>query len=145
MAEITLVPHSEINKLWPVVKPMLERAVADSRGRVDAIDVYTDLIQNKQTLWIAFDDEKEILGCCTVRIIDYATFRACNLENIAGDEMDKWIWDGFKVLSRYARDMKCQRLEGQGRPGWERFLKKAGWDKFSTRVEYIIPEDEGDS
>lgn len=123
---------------------MLEKALEDSRGRVDVIEVYIDLMKNDQTLWLALSEDNEIIGCCTVRIIQYATFNACNLENIAGENMEEWIWEGFEVLSRYARDMKCQRLEGQGRPGWERFLKREGWTKFSTRVEFVLPEVDGE-
>jgi len=121
---------------------MLAEAVKYLKGRYDTIDVFIELLKGEQTLWIAFNDEQEIKGCCTVRIADYPNARCCSLDFIAGTGVDEWLEDGFKIIGEYAKEFGCTRMEGTGRPGWAPRLKKMGWDAMAIRFDFKISDGE---
>lgn len=137
---ITLVPPEGVKKLWnDTLAPMVEEAAKYSGGRFTAVDVYIDCLSGSQSMWIAYEDG-EIKGCCTVKIVNYPNLKSCLLDVIAGNNVDEWLEDGFKVISRYARHHGCTKMEGNGRPGWEPRIRKLGWKRSSVLFEYDLPE-----
>jgi hypothetical protein len=142
---ITLVPKEHVSSIWKQVAPEIEKALQRGEGRYDIVDVYEDILTGAQTLWLAvdkIDGKPEIVGVCTVRIVKYPKFRACRLENVAGENFDTWMNEGLRIIGDYAKELGCDRLEAEGRYGWERKLEKAGWKKFTTSVEYKFPINE---
>lgn len=138
---ISQVPKEAVPELWAVVSPMFEKALEYTRGRFDLADLYTAFVSGEQSMWVAFNDDKEIKGCCAVRILEYSTFRSCSIEYISGEGVEDWLEDGFTVISKYAKEMGCSRMEGHGREGWSRIIDKLGWSKFAVRYETELSGD----
>lgn len=141
MISISLVPTEAVIDVWPVVGPMLEEASRRSNGRFELMDILTDIVDGEQSLWLALDDVA-IIGCCTVRIIRYRTglVTLC-YEYLGGSSVNTWIEEGHRVLSEYAREYGCTRLEvAQGRKGWEPILKTLGYSLFAYRYECNLEE-----
>jgi hypothetical protein len=115
---------------------MLEAAVQRSNGRFTLMDILSDIVDGEQSLWVAMKD-KEIIGCCTVRIVRYPTdLVTLSYEYLGGENVSVWIDEGHRVLSEYAREYGATRLEvPQGRRGWEPLLKKLGYKLFSYKFE----------
>lgn len=120
---------------------MLHKSVTRSHGRVSLMDVYHDLIDGEQSLWIALDD-LEIIGCCTVRISKYSTgLTTLSYEHLAGANVGRWLGEGHRVLKMYAKEYGATRLEvPQGRKGWLHHLAKLGYREFAVRYECELEE-----
>lgn len=127
--KITLIPKDHIDDLWKRVSPMLQKAIDRNPGKYELIDIYSDCLTGVQALWVAFDEESlELHGCCTTRVLEYPMSRVLLLEWLAGSDVADWADDGFRVMTAYAKDYKCQSMECVGRRGWEPMLKKNGWE-----------------
>lgn len=130
-----MVPLDRVQTVWHVVSPMLHKAIRHTGGRYRLVDVVADLQSGNQTLWIAFD-ETDIIGCTTISITQYpGGVKALCYEHLGGSNIKAWLAEGHKVLSEYARDLGCTRLECQGRSGWKPFLEELGYRQFAVRYE----------
>lgn len=134
MIRISLVPTDELCHVWYFVEPMIDRALQYSGGRFRTTDVYRDIVDGTQTLWVALDDG-EIIGCTTISVTQYPGLKALVYEHLAGKEVDRWLGEGHRVCSKYAKAMGCDTLECQGRSGWKPFLEKLGYRQFAVRYE----------
>ena len=135
MTQITQVPREEVPEIWPIVGPMIERAIAYTANRVGIIDVYADILMQNLTLWVAFTDESVIIGCAVVRIYDTPLCRCMTFEYLAGESVDLWLTDGLVVLNSYAHRMKCKLMDCRGRFGWVPRLKDLGWEAKAVFFE----------
>lgn len=120
---------------------MLDKAIQRANGRSLLADLYHDLTEGKQTLWIALDD-LEIIGCCTVRINKYSTgLTTLSYEYLGGSDVGRWLGEGHRVLQMYAKEYGATRLEvPQGRKGWLHHLTKLGYRQFAVRYECELEE-----
>jgi len=141
--KITLVPKEHVKEIWPVVEPMLEGATEYFQHRYDTIDIYIEIEKGDQTLWVAFDEENQIKGCFTVRIVDYPNARCCSVDFVGGENLDEWLGDTVEVVTSYAKEFGCTRLEGTGRLGWIKKMKKFGFNNTAIRFDLPIGEDNG--
>lgn len=136
MIEITLVPTEHVGKVWEEVAPLLELAVARSGGRTDIMDVFHDVLDGEQSLWIALDGCM-IIGCATIRINKYTTgLTTLAYEYLAGEDVKRWIYQAHEVMQRYAKEYGATRLEVPlGRKGWGPILKEIGYKAHAVRYE----------
>lgn len=132
---ISLVPREEIPNIWQVIEPMLERAIEYNPGRVDTIDVYTDFLTGDMTLWIAFDEDRKIVGFAGVAIYDTPLNRIMSLEYLGGENMKDWLTPAFNVMNSYAHDNKVGIMECKTRQGMTPFLKELGWEVTGVHFE----------
>jgi hypothetical protein len=135
MSTIGMVPRDEIQNVWPVVSPMIEKAVEFAANRADMIDIFTEVLQRRLVMWAAFNDDKEIIGCALTRLVAYPMSRILVFEYLAGDDVDTWLDEGADVLNSYAFDQKCEWMECRGRFGWVPRLKKYGWEAKAVFFE----------
>lgn len=142
---VSLVPKTEIGKLWPEINAMLQRAIDKDPTKYDTIDIFEELLTNKQTLWIAFNEENEIKAAYTVRIVDYPKNRFLHVEFAAGDDVDEWLPLFYETFCKYAKDMGCSHVETYGRLGWGPRLEALGAKKVSMtyRVDLAGQDEEG--
>jgi hypothetical protein len=132
--QVSLVPPDQVPYVWQAVKALLEPAVAVTNGRYTTEDVFYGLMAQDMTLWIAFDDDKQIVGCEVTKIVDYPSRQVlCSLftagEQATGSAragMREWREPMMALLIRYARDVGCTAIEGQGRPGWIKLMEPYG-------------------
>ncbi len=134
------MPKDLVDEVWHITGPMIERALRYTGGRFRMEDVRKDIDDMTQTLWIAIKNGK-IIGCCTVSICDYPSGeRSIVYEYLAGANVEEWLPEGHRVLSRYGKDNQCTLLECQGRSGWKPFLEKLGWRQFSVKYEFRLED-----
>ena len=120
---------------------MIQAALEYSGGRFAIENVYDDLMSGQQTLWVAIDDKYNQVGCTTVSITQYPTgVKALCYEHLGGKDVTKWLEEGHRVCSAYARELGCTKLECQGRSGWLPFLKKLGYRQFAVRYEFDLKD-----
>lgn len=141
MIAVSLVPTDELDNVWFAVVPMLESALQYNGGRSRLDDLYIELMNGQQTLWVALD-EGEIIGCVTVRIVKYQTGMAIlAYEYLAGKGVHRWLKEGHVVCSRYAKEFGCTMLEvPYGRRGWQPLLEDLGYRVAAIRYELNLED-----
>lgn len=133
-----LVPREGVIDVWPKVLPFLEKAIERFPGRYEAIDIYTEIQTGRLTLWIAFNEDKEIKSFAILRIIEYPLCKSLLFEWLGGEGIDEWLDGSLDVISNFARDNGCKFIETRARDGfWPRF-KKQGWKKVAAFFEYEL-------
>lgn len=123
---ISLVPKDHVNDIWDSVKPFLTPAVKVTNGRYMLYDVYVAIQTGSMQLWIAFDEDKEILGCEVTSITDYPSRRVLTSLFTGGRSIRKWRDEMMDVLVRWAEDNECTGIEGYGKKGWIKMLEPYG-------------------
>ena len=123
---VSMVPADHINAVWDSIKVLLQPAVTVTNGRYMLYDVYVSLQQSKMQLWIAFNDDKEIVGCQITSITDYPSRRVLTSLFTGGKILREWRDEMMSLLLRWAEDNECTGIEGYGRKGWIKMLEPYG-------------------
>jgi len=123
---VSLVPENKIDDVWESVKGFLIPAIRVTSGRYMLYDVYVALKRAEMQLWIAFDDEREIIGCEVTSITDYPSRRVLTSLFTGGRNIRLWKDPMMGVLVRWAEDNECTAIEGYGRKGWLKMLDAYG-------------------
>lgn len=123
---VTIVPVEYIDRFWDEVCPILEPAVEFTSGRFNVSDVYDGLHRGQYHLWVAFDGNAKIVGSVVTEVVNYPQKRCLNLHFIGGVSLKSWIAPMNEMLSKWAKDQSCELIEGHGRIGWSRFVKRYG-------------------
>lgn len=130
------VPKEVVDTVWHDVAPILERAVATSRGRCEISDIRDGIDSGLYLLWIILIDGR-LVAALTTRIIDYPRCKAMALDWIGGRRMKDWIKVANDAMVLHAKHNGCSHMEGYGRAAWIRWNGKYGWkeDYVSFRME----------
>lgn len=108
---------------WPIVTPLIARALEHADGRYALEDVLAALLARDMQLWIAIDTRSmAIEAACVTEIVAYPREKRCGLVFCAGRRSERWLRH-LDEIGDWAREQGCEALELQGRPGWERLLR----------------------
>jgi len=133
------VPTEFVDAVWPKVSEIMERSVKTAEGKYKVEDLYPEIMDNQIVLWIVADHDRddEIIAAITTRLIEYPQGNSMAMDWIGGTRMKDWLPMAQESISRYAKDHKCKYLEGYGRKGWDRWLRKYGWkpDYIAYKME----------
>jgi hypothetical protein len=137
-AELTFgaVPPDLVSVVWPDAEPLLAPAIATADGKFTSVDIYNRLLTGELLLWIAAEDMAPV-AAVTTRIIRYPGCNGMAMDWIGGSRMREWLPLAQKTLMRYAKQNDCTHLEGYGRKGWSRWLRRFGWkpDYIAYRMD----------
>lgn len=123
---VSIVPKDHIDNIWQSVRDFLAPAVKVTNGRYMLYDVYEASKSGQMQLWIAFDDNKEIIGCEVTTITDYPSRRVLTSLFTGGRNIKLWKDPMMAMLVRWAEDNQCTAIEGYGRKGWLKMLDSYG-------------------
>lgn len=132
---VSLVPAGHVDSVWDLVKDFLAPAVRVTNGRYMLYDVYSAIKAERMQLWIAFDDQREVIGCEVTTITDYPSRRVLTSVFTGGRKIGLWKDEMMGVLVRWAEDNQCTAIEGYGRKGWIRML-----DAYGVKQSLILFE-----
>lgn len=132
---VSLVPGDHIDAVWDSVKDFLTPAVKVTNGRYMLYDVYAAIKAERMQLWIAFNDEREVLGCEVTSITDYPSRRVLTSVFTGGRKINLWKNEMMGILVQWAEDNQCTAIEGYGRKGWIRML-----DAYGVKQSLILFE-----
>jgi len=133
VSEVTCiaVPKTHIDGVWPVVGPMLEKAVKTAAGKMDIDDILLGAHNSLYLIWLILLDG-EVVAAVTTRIIDYPKCKAMALDWVGGTRMKEWFGPSMRVMKEHAIRNGCSHMEGYGREAWMRWIGKEGW-----RPDYV--------
>ena len=135
MYKVSLVPVSEITKIWKKIEPLVDKVIPYTYGRMITADVLHSLIINHYHLWVIYKEQDKIEAISITEFMKYPRKNVLLINFISGDNLDDWIKELDRVLVKFSKESGCDFLEACGRSGWERKVKKIGWQKRFTIVE----------
>ncbi len=88
-------------------------------GRFEPVDVLMLVLQGQFKPWLVVEGD-EIFAVMLTAIITYPRSKWCSVFLVAGSRMEEWLMAWTDIVESYAREQGCDKIEGYGRPGWER-------------------------
>jgi hypothetical protein len=120
---VSYVPPDLIDPVWPRAGALLMKGLEYAGGRYEIEDVYREIMQYQQHLWIVFDTkDRNIVAAATTRIVEYPRKRMLCGIFLGGERLGEWADLYLDVLAKFEKDLGCDGLEFIGRKGWERAL-----------------------
>lgn len=125
--KISLVPTSEVPRVWDLVSHMLKRATDLSQGRYGLRDLKAKILSGEFELWIIFDEAGEIVASVTTTMTAYPQVKMVSGQFLGGDRLADWRDDFCAKLESWAKDNGCASIELTGRAGWSKVLDGNGY------------------
>ena len=132
---ISFVPPKHVKDVWEAVEKFIAPAVAVTNGRYMVEDVHVAVKHGDMQLWIAFNDERDIIGCGVTAISEYPSRRLLTSLFTGGKDLRSWRNEMMQILLRWAEDNQCSGIEGYGREGWIKMLEPYGVKRGLTMFE----------
>lgn len=127
--------HDEVDDVWAIVAPLLQKAIDVSEQDFDIDDVYWDIVERNMQLWVWADKNDDIVAACVTQLINKPRKRICSIPLIGGKDMKSWILCEPAIIE-WAKVNGCVQLEGYCRDGWFRILRN--WRKVWTTMRRDI-------
>lgn len=128
----------EVASVWILVKYLIQKACDRSGAFADAEDVKRWLEKGTMQLWVAFDNQDKKIKCVTVtELRQYPKYKVCDCRITTGTDYKNWV-DFMDNVVNWARAMGCKKMEIFTRPGWERILKRKGFEKTHIQLEKAL-------
>lgn len=134
MLDETLVKVDDVDLVWPVVKPMLQRAIEYNDGDFDTNFVLSRLMNSTMQLFVGYN-EKEIIYSAVTEILPYQKRKALRIVLMGGKNIDSWV--DTKIFEKFAVSQECDRIEIVGRKGWIKKLETRGY----KQTHYIVTKE----
>jgi hypothetical protein len=112
-----------LDKLLPIVIPMLAPSLAQDGWKVGVEDLRGLLESGGMELWICQDTETlEVIAALATEIHDYPRARVFSLAFCGGKDMERWApW--IDALEGIAAARGCTHVRIPGRKGWGRVFE----------------------
>ena len=132
---ISFVPFNHIDDVWEAVKGFIAPAVKMTNGRYMVEDIRIAAKRGDMQLWIAFTEDRDIIGCEVTAISEYPSRRLLTSLFTGGNDLRSWRDKMMQILVRWAEDNQCSGIEGYGREGWIKMLEPYGVKRGLTMFE----------
>ena len=121
------MPTEAVGHVWKDVEKVLEKSVSTVKDKAKMIDVLGGILNDTYVLWVVMDEDDSIIAAFTTRLLVYPQRKALALDWVGGTRMREWEDQLIDTMRKYANELDCSHLEGYGRKGWGRSLKKYGF------------------
>ena len=108
-------------------------AIKYNTGETDLKHIVQDLKEGNKQLWIHMDEEHDdqYTSCVVTQVTDHPLKRTCEILYLGGKNSLSFI-DEIHTIEDWARFNNCDDIQCIGRPGWERVLKRFGYERRYT-------------
>jgi hypothetical protein len=121
LSSLVTYRSSEVPKIWPYVKPLIQKALDQQVYEDWTIDeVYEGLCERKYQLWTSESDVIEAAWVTAIQEKHGVTF--CLLLACGGENVHAWK-HFLEHVAGWAKTKGATELLIYGRPGWARLLK----------------------
>jgi len=128
---LTGIPSQEIDEIWEVCEPFIEKAAKKGQSEMTSQDIYNFCKDAKMQLWIVFDSEANIKAVVTTEIINYPKKKVCRIITLGGEEIDNWL-HSITVIEAWAEENECHAMETFCRKGFIKKLEHYGYEQTYT-------------
>jgi hypothetical protein len=122
---------------WPLVAPMLQKAVDEAAGELALDDVYARMLDQRMQLLIAAEGTK-ILAAFVTEVVNYPKKRSLRVVLAGGRGARKWRGQLLEVLRAGAKAIGASTLETFGRGGWVKIFQPYP----SVKLKYYVLVEE---
>lgn len=129
--EIYGVETSMLDQAWDEISPFIQMGLDYAQNELSINDVYT-MIKEHRVVPIVMSYEGAILSVVTMEIAEKPQKRVLNLMTAGGTELDKWLDEFMDVATQLALEQGCDAIYINGRRGWEKKLKRYGFNLAYT-------------
>lgn len=134
MLEEVKVKVDDIDLVWPVVLPMLQRAIDLNDGDFDGNHVYERLMEDTMQLFVGYNTD-DIIYAAVTELIPYQHNKALRIILMGGKQINSWV--DTKTFEKFGRLEGCNRIEIVGRKGWVKKLISRGY----KQTHYIVTKE----
>jgi hypothetical protein len=132
MLNTYIVPATNIQQVWNKVENMLSSAMIHSGGEYNIDQLKVMLVQNKQTLFVAADENMDIKCASTIEWINHPNDRIAFITAIGG----KTSKSSFEQLINLLKNNGCTKIQGAAYESVARLWKR----QYGFENRYIIVE-----
>ena len=137
--EVGMVPAGMIPLVWPGVLEILQARATEWLQTVSEEEVYNWLITGRADLWLGMQNcVLDGFVICQWEVHDRAKFY--HVVYIAGDGLKKYLAIGLQQLERYSCILGAKEMIFEGRPGWQRVLRRYGYAPGSVRMKKAVTQ-----
>jgi hypothetical protein len=132
---LTGIPADMVDQYWPLVEPLLMRAIIRTEGRHSWLSTKNACRNQDWQLWTAFEDPTmtRCVAAMTTQILTFPTgLRDCEI-TLAGGAVIPHCLPMLDIVGTWAKSIGCAALTLTGRPGWARILEDRHFEE-SSRV-----------
>ena len=123
--------------MWPLVAPLIQKAVDYSEGTTTLEETASDLMAKRKQLWVVVDDDKRIKAALVTSLQRFVTgIKQANVILLGGEKGH--LRDIIELLPQFeswAKTEGCSRV---------RFILRKGWAKHLPEydlVAYVMSKD----
>ena len=120
-----------IDEAWSEVSPFIQLGLDYAQNELDLEDVLEGIKKNR-IVPIVMGYHGEILAVVTMEVCNKPRKRIMTLMTCGGAELDSWLDEFMDVAYNLAIEQKCDAIYINGRRGWERKLKRYGYNTAYT-------------
>lgn len=135
------VPTEAMSLVWPALSDMLD-AYPETLGDWTKESIYAGLETGAFQLWLVGEPETSPRGALITRLVQYPRAFILQVVWACGIGLSKSVAEQvLGVLERFAQTCGADRIEVQGRFGWERYLEGASYQKRYVVLSKSIPKE----
>lgn len=127
MIEIFRIPVSVIPPTWPEIAALIAPAVEMAEGR-HTLDTTRDRLMAEDMLALVGLRDARPVVACVVQIGLYPAQKWLQVPFCGGHDMRSWLEPLTDELDALAQEFQCVGIELSGRGGWQRALRRFGYE-----------------
>jgi hypothetical protein len=136
MIVVQTVPDNYLYSVWPLVEPMLDKALLVSQNDYDIRHLKLYVTSKAQTLLVAVEDNK-IVGAATLSLVNYPNYRVATIIAMGGKAIVKP--EVFEQVVQWAKAQGATKIRAAARESQARlYRQKAGLDTTMYVIEKLI-------
>lgn len=136
MIEVQTVPDNYLYSIWPIVEPMLDKALIVSQNDFDIEHLKLYVTTKAYTLLVAVENHK-IVGAATLSLLNYPNHRVATIVALGGKAIVKP--ELFEQVVQWAKAQGATKIRATAREAQARlYRQKAGLDTTMYVIEKLI-------
>lgn len=131
---------NEVLDWWHKVRELIKDAMLTTRGKYDEKSIFFFLIGGKMQLWIATDEQENVIAIAITENILYPLgINVFRVICVTGHNRHQWQ-HLMADLEAHAKKLGCVDMELNARPGWQRIMKSQGYEMTHVQLNKSLKE-----
>jgi hypothetical protein len=126
-----------LDQAWPDISPFIEKGLAFAHGEMNIDDVYHEIMIGR-IVPVVMGYDGDIMAVVAMEIAEKHRKRVMCLMTAGGTSLDEWLEEFLDVAYELAKEQNCDSIYINGRKGWERKLKRHGYNHAYTVLKREI-------
>ena len=131
------VRPADLHVEWPRAYPLISRAQKRLEDKMDMADIYQDIHNGSQQLWV-IDKSGKSKGAVVTAVETHPKCKVLRIMLVGGFDMREWLIPALNVIKDAAKLLDCKTIEADGRLGWAKHAPKCGFKEITRTYELEI-------